>query len=175
MIKAILATGLNGEIGQNGDMPWGRSLPKDLEYFKKVTGENPVIMGRKTWESLGLQKGLPNRDNWVITSEPKETIWQDNDYNEVSFDSVELVRGILDRGYKREDIWELTLIGGTSIYEQFWDYVEEVHITTVNKSYPEADTFFKPDLSNFEKVGEPVDVSSDDLEASVQVWRRTEK
>ena len=68
---------------------------------------------------------------------------------------------------------------GTNIdwrnYEQFWDYVEEVHITTVNKSYPEADTFFKPDLSNFEKVGEPVDVSSDDLEASVQVWRRTEK
>lgn len=172
MIKAIFATGLNGEIGQDGDMPWGRSLPKDLEYFKKVTGENPVIMGRKTWESLGLPQGLPNRDNWVITSKNRETIWQDDDFYEVGFSNSVVVRNILNNHSKKLEMWELTLIGGASIYEQFWEYVEETHITTVNKSYPEADTFFKPDLSNFEKVGEPVDVSSDDLEASVQVWKR---
>ena len=174
MIKAILATGLNGEIGQNGGMPWGRSLPKDLEYFKKVTGTNPVIMGRKTWESLNLPKGLPDRDNWVITSEIKDTVWQDNDFNEVSFDNATVVGNILYRGHKRKDNWELTLIGGASIYEQFWRYVDEVHLTTVHNTYPEADTFFKPDLCNFEKVGEEIDVSGEDLGAVVQVWRRVQ-
>ena len=172
MIKAILATGLNGEIGKNGNMPWGKSLPKDLEYFKKVTGTDTVIMGRKTWESLNLPKGLPDRDNWVITSQIKDTIWQDNGFNEVSFDNVELVDNILYRGHKREDNWELTLIGGASIYRQFWKYVDEVHLTTVYETYPTADTFFKPDLSNFEKVGSPIDVGSEDLGAMVQVWRR---
>lgn len=172
MIKAILAQGLNGEIGQNGGMPWGRGLPKDLEYFKKVTGSDPVIMGRKTYESLNLPEGLPNRCNWVITSQEKETIWQRNDFNEVSFDSFRFTCNVLDCSKRAGYDWELTIIGGAAIYEQFWERVEEVHVTTVKHSFPEADTFFTPDLSDFEKVGDEIDVSSDEYEASVQVWRK---
>lgn len=63
MIKAILCVDKQGAIGQNGDMPWGRSFPKDLEYFKRVTSEDIVVMGSKTWKSLPFYpKGLPKRD-----------------------------------------------------------------------------------------------------------------
>lgn len=174
MIKAILATGLNGEIGQNGDMPWGRSLPKDLEYFKKVTEGGMLTFGRKTSESLPFKKGVfPNRSNNVITS--NEDLW-DLNYYESTFEfynwweDLETIKHHMkicaDQG---ETTW---VVGGASIYEQLWQMVNEVHLTTVHNTYPEADTFFPPDLSNFEKVGEPVDVSSGDLEASVQVWVR---
>ena len=171
MIKAILATGLNGEIGQNGDMPWGKSLPKDLEYFKKVTEGNTVIMGNNTFKSLPFKDGLPKRDNGVLSS--KVPVLSKSGFikkgERLFFLNKEYTRAILELNFSPKDYY---LIGGASIYQQFWDYIEEAHITTVNKSYPEADTFFTPDLSNFEKVGEPVDVSSGDLEASVQVWRR---
>jgi|TARA_A100001391_G_scaffold33224_1_gene17957 dihydrofolate reductase len=171
MIKAIFAAGLNGEIGQNGDMPWGRGLPKDLEYFKKVTEGNTVIMGNNTFKSLPFKNGLPNRDNGVLSSEVPELSKAGfiKKGERLFFLNKQYTCAILELNFSPKDYY---LIGGASIYEQFWDYVEQVHITTVNKAYPEADTYFTPDLSNFEKVGEPVDVSSEDLEASVQVWRR---
>lgn len=167
MIKAILATGLNGEIGQNGDMPWGRSLPKDLEYFKKVTIDQMVVMGRKTFDSLPFNSGLPYRDNIVLTSDKlTRGTYHGTGHCTEFLNSKEQV---LQCHCEDDTLW---LIGGASIYEQFWEYVTEVHITTIHSTYPEADTFFTTDLSNFEKVGEPVDVSSGDLEASVQVWVR---
>lgn len=172
MIKAILAVGEDGEIGQNGDMPWGKDLPKDLAYFKKITSDNPVIMGRKTFESLNMPTGLRGRDTWVVTSQRKDTIWQDNDWNEVCFDNLKLIRDIINPYVSHRLKWEVSIAGGASIYEQFWDYVEEVHITRVKHSFPEADTFFEPDLTGFERVGEDVDVSSDKYEAYVGVWRR---
>ena len=172
MIKAILATGLNGEIGQNGDMPWGRSLPKDLEYFKKVTLEEIVVMGRKTFESLPFKEGLPERKNIVLSKNstlaknPLEGILGRfvNPYSSGVLDLDKIVWG------KRA----FTVIGGASVYKQMAPLVEEYHITTVYETYPEADTFFKPDLSNFEKVGEEIDVGNGELEATVQVWRRVQ-
>ena len=168
MIKAILATGLNGEIGQNGDMPWGKSLPKDLEYFKKVTLYQDVVVGRNTYETLPFnQKGFPQRDTLVLTSKYDDCIL--NNGEAVYFMSKgELLDLIKTSEY---DIW---IAGGSAVYEQFWDLVDEVHITTVHKTYPEADTYSKPDLSNFEKVGEEIDVGNGELEAIVQVWRRVQ-
>ena len=107
----------------------------------------------------------------MVTSQNKDSIFQDNEFNEVSFDQFELVRQILRRHWNGNRPWELTLIGGTSIYEQFWDYVEEAHITEVQSKFPDADTFFKPDLTGFEKVGDEIDVGNGELEAYVQVWR----
>ena len=173
MIKAILATGLNGEIGQNGDMPWGCSLPKDLEYFKKVTEGNTVIMGNTTFKSLSFKEGLPNRDNGVLSSEVPvlSKLGFIKKGERLFFLNKGYASAILELNFSTRDYY---LIGGASIYEQFWKCVEEVHLTTVHKTYPEADTFFKPDLSNFEKVGEPIDVSGEDLGAVVQVWRRVQ-
>lgn len=169
MIKAIFATGLNGEIGQNGDMPWGRSLSRDLEYFKKATLYQNVVIGKNTFDTLPFKgKGFPERDTIVLTRGGwKSPILSDG----------ESVYFFSEKELRTEDWDEYTLwiAGGGQTYKILSDLIEEYHITTVNKSYPEADTFFKPDLSNFEKVDEPVDVSSDDLEASVQVWKRVER
>ena len=70
MEKAIIvAYDKNRAIGQNGDMPWGRSLPADLVNFKRLTRNSNVIMGRKTFESIG-SRPLPDRENIVISSKP---------------------------------------------------------------------------------------------------------
>lgn len=63
VISIIVAVAENGVIGANNDLPW--RLPDDLKHFKRLTTDNPVIMGRNTWESLG--KPLPNRTNIVVT------------------------------------------------------------------------------------------------------------
>ena len=171
MIKAIVAHALDGAIGKDGKLLW--HLPRDLEYFKKITSDNPVIMGRKTFDSLGMSSGLKGRDNWVITSNfDTPCIWQEDDFHCVDFDDINTVKNILNSHKSGMDYWEVTIIGGASIYEQFWDYVEEVHVTEVQSKFPDTDTFFKPDLTDFEKVGDEIDVSSEELEAFVQVYRR---
>ena len=172
MIKAILATGINGEIGKNNSLLW--HLPKDLAYFKKVTLGKMLTFGRKTSESLPFKSGVfPDRSNNVVTS--NENLW-DLDYYEESFSLYnwfEDLETIVHHMKVCSDQGEVTwVIGGATIYEQLWPLVQEVHLTTVEQSYPEADTHFKPDLTGFEKVGEPLDVSEGDLRASVQVWRR---
>ena len=65
-IYLVAAVAANGVIGVDGRLPW--HLPEDLKHFKKLTLGHPVIMGRKTWESLG--KALPGRENIVVTSQP---------------------------------------------------------------------------------------------------------
>jgi dihydrofolate reductase len=65
-IYLLAAVASNGTIGVNGGLPW--HLPEDLKHFKRLTLGHPIIMGRKTWESLG--KALPGRDNIVVTSNP---------------------------------------------------------------------------------------------------------
>jgi len=165
MIKAILAVGENGEIGQNGDMPWGRGLPKDLEYFKEVTEYQNVTMGRKTFFGLPFQHGLPLRDNWVITD---QSVKYDDMYscNGKTFDTY-----FVDCNYVKDFMKVGWVIGGKSIYEQLEYMVDEWHITRVKASFPEADTFFEPDLTGFEKVGVDKDVSGE-YDAFVEVWRR---
>ena len=170
MIKAILAVGENGEIGQNGDMPWGRGLPKDLKYFKEKTFDQKVVMGRKTFDSLPFKKGLPDRKNYVLTSEPFNKVYDSTPYLcEINLCRLELRLSFS----KNKSGWGHTywLIGGSSIYKQFWNYVNEVHLTRVKHSFPEADTFFEPDLTGFEKVGDDEDVSGE-YSAFVEVWRR---
>lgn len=63
MISLIVAVAENGVIGRNGDLPW--RIPADLKFFKAVTMGKPIVMGRKTWQSIG--RPLPGRDNIVIT------------------------------------------------------------------------------------------------------------
>ena len=171
MIKAILATGLNGEVGQNADMPWGKSLPKDLEYFKKVTSDGSVIlMGNTTHQSLPFfPKGLPQRKNYVVTNNGRGE--QESGVIKLTLSHFERCCNTGDSVFNYFGTW---VVGGASIYEQLWHMVDEVHLTTVHNTYPEADTFFKPDLSQFEKVGSPIDVGNSELEATVQLWRRVQ-
>ena len=128
MIKMILACDLNGVIGNNGELPWGRSLPYDLNHFKELTEGHIVVMGRKTFESLG-SKPLPNRENVVLTSNP--TAYKNGKYL-YHVDSVERVFNEYDLVAGSQDLW---IIGGMNVYKQFMPYVQEIHLTEVQAEF----------------------------------------
>lgn len=166
MIKAILAVGENGEIGQDGDMPWGRSLPKDLRYFKNQTIYQEVLVGRNTFNTLPFGgEGFPERDTMVLTRSLswESPIISEDGYVVYFFSEHEL----------RTEVWNsLWIAGGSEVFNSLDDMIEEYHITRVKASFPDADTFFTPDLRGFVKIGEDIDVSSEELEAYVEVWRK---
>lgn len=134
MLKMILATGLNGELGQNNQLLM--HVPEDLKHFKKVTEGKVVVMGRKTAESLPNGKPLPSRVNIVMTRQPYENgcegFLRCNDYKKIL------------KIAESEDVF---IIGGAEIYKLFEDYVEEVYWTTIHKFFPKADTCYKDSFS----------------------------
>jgi dihydrofolate reductase len=126
----------NRGIGKNNSIPW--HLPKELAYFKKITENNIVVMGRKTYESIG--KPLPNRVNIVISG--TQDISNDST---LTFPSVDNFMSFLN-AYKLVDIMtgeglDIYIIGGATIYEQFLPYADELYITTINEEF-DCDTFF---------------------------------
>ena len=138
MIKMIIATGINGEIGFNNQLLW--NIPEDLKYFSTQTRGSAVIMGNTTYKSLPFSNGLPKRYNIVLSSVVRESSWMHFDTPAIVSD-IEWLRkeGLLSLETMGVDVW---IIGGASVYEQFKDLVEEVHWTQVNCTYPYADTYF---------------------------------
>ncbi len=139
-IALVVAVARNGAIGVKGDLPW--RLPADLAHFKKVTLGKPILMGRKTWESLP-RRPLPGRPNLIVTRDP--------DYladGAVVFQTIEaaLSRG---RDLAREaGVAELAIIGGAEIYTACLPFATRLHLTEVDAE-PEADAFF-PDFDRDE-------------------------
>jgi len=140
-INLIVATTENGVIGNDGDMPW--SLPADLKHFRHITtlGEsNVVIMGRKTYDSIG--KSLPGRTNYVITRNrnKEETDYIDCQVFNTIQDAIDQIQG-LEFFLKREV--DVHIIGGASIYNQVMEMgiVEKIHHTLIHTEL-EGDTFF---------------------------------
>ncbi len=144
MIKAVLCVGRNGELGDSkrpDGLPWENNK-EDLNYFKSKTLGSTVVMGRKTFqqlEGIGLSDGLPQRINWVLTSTVTNsdklgyrTVGTNSKYV-----SEQYLKSWLKLSGELEDYW---IIGGKSIYNQCMPYVEEVHITMIDKDFPEADT-----------------------------------
>lgn len=127
MTTIVVAMGEKNEIGFENQLLW--HLPKDLKHFKEITSGHPVIMGRKTYESIG--KPLPNRTNIVVS---RKTDW---------FEEGILIVGSIKEAVKfakkiDEDVF---IIGGGKIYEQTMDVVDKLEVTLV-KTDLEADTFF---------------------------------
>lgn len=122
MINIIAAVSRNNVIGVNNTIPW--KIKEDMQMFKKLTTNNTIIMGRKTFESIG--KPLPNRKNIVISS---------NKINDVI--TYPSLKEALDN-CKNEKVF---LIGGSRIYEEGMNYVDKLYITLVNKSI-NGDTYF---------------------------------
>ncbi|QNU65858.1 dihydrofolate reductase [Ruminiclostridium herbifermentans] len=125
MISLIFAMGKDNSIGYKNKLPW--RLPADLAYFKKVTMGKPVIMGRKTFESLG--RPLPGRTNVVITRNR-------NFMHEgcIIVESVEKAKELTKDK-------ECFIIGGAEIYDAFMPIADKMYITEIDSSF-EADTFF---------------------------------
>jgi dihydrofolate reductase len=142
-ISIIAAIGENNELGKDNDLIW--HLPNDLKFFKSVTSGHTVLMGKNTFWSL--PKVLPNRTNIVITHSdeefPKEV---------VIYNSIESFMS----DYRDKDE-EVFIIGGASIYAQFIDKAENLYLTEIEASYPDASVYFpKFDKNDYDKsiVGE---------------------
>lgn len=159
MIKMIIATDQNFGIGINNSIPW--DCPADMRYFKEQTIKSTVVMGRKTFESLGRKGGLPNRFNVVVSSS-----WKYGHGNVVSKPLESVISDICNPVFvDGDDIW---IIGGASIYKELLPYVDEVHHTMIDSVY-DCDTFF--DMS-FLDDWELVDGKALSENAVVNVWRR---
>jgi dihydrofolate reductase len=113
-------------IGANNDLLWGRDLPADLRHFKDLTAGGSLIMGRKTFESIG--RALPGRENIVVTHRPLDTV------DVIAVDS-------LASAYRLAHGNQF-IIGGASIYEQALSDVDVVYATEVDQVFPEAEVFF---------------------------------
>ena len=133
-ISLIAAVAENGIIGRDGDMPW--RLRADLQRFKAITLGHPIIMGRKTFKSIG--KALPGRPNIVVT---RDRDWQAP--GAIVADSVEQAIALAEQLTKPDEP-EIHVIGGGEIYRQTMDQADEMRLTTVHAE-PEGDTKF-PDF-----------------------------
>ena len=125
MISIIVAIDKNRVIGKDNKMPW--RLPADLAYFKKMTLGHTVVMGRKTFESIG--KPLPDRENWIITRDKNYCVEGCRMFNSPE----EVVKSGIEE--------ELFIIGGSEIYSAFFPLADKLYITFIEDSF-EGDTFF---------------------------------
>ncbi len=141
-LSIIVAQAENRAIGLNGDMPW--HLSGDLKRFKALTMGHPVVMGRRTWESLP-KRPLVGRRNIVFSQSDNFTP-----------EGAEVVRSVNDLfNLLRDCDDEIFIIGGGRIYNMLMPFTQRLYITWVHKEFPEADTFFPViDLSEFSKVNE---------------------
>ncbi len=142
----IVAMSLNGVIGLDGVLPW--KLSDDLKHFKKVTLGKPVIMGRKTFESIG--KPLPKRMNIILSRTPGYT-WIDpsGKCSVWVCDSLQEAIGLA----KRNSTEEVIVIGGHSLFREAISFVDRMYVTHV-EAVVEGDTFMPPiDWSKWTSVG----------------------
>ncbi|MDB5177839.1 MAG: dihydrofolate reductase, partial [Candidatus Saccharibacteria bacterium] len=129
MKRIIVAYDKNRGIGASNDLLWVRDLPADLRHFRELTTGSTVVMGRKTYESIG--KPLANRDNIVISRSPLE------------IEGVKTVSS-LDKAYKLASTEDVYIIGGGQIYNMALETVDEVVATEVDETFPQAEIFFPP-------------------------------
>lgn len=156
-INAILAMDINLGIGYDGDMPWPHSS-KDMKWFRDCTNGHVVVMGRKTWESLGSKK-LPNRFNVVISNKNVEgaDACVNGDMKDI-LDSLTVE-------YSELHIW---VIGGANVYRQALPYCDKLYVTYMKKAY-RCDTFmYSSDFDGFEHM----DYIDDDKDMTIQIRSR---
>ena len=152
-LTAIVAMTPDRVIGRRGSLPW--HLPEDLAFFKRTTTGHPVVMGRKTFESIG--KPLPRRRNIVLTRDPA---W--------SAPGVEVI-------HRPEDLTALPglgeervfIIGGAEIYAAFLPAVTDLLVSHLFAEHP-GDTYF-PDFANDFPVSYPIETHP---EFEVRLWSR---
>ena len=121
MISIIVATDQNGLIGDGNRLPW--HLPADLQFFKKNTLNKPIIMGRKTWDSLpGL---LPDRRHIVISRNHDKNKQQGFDAASSLLDAIEMAK----------DSEEIMIIGGASIIEQALPLADKIYMTRIHHAF----------------------------------------
>jgi dihydrofolate reductase len=157
MIIGIVAIAENFAIGKNGKLPWHYS--SDLKFFKENTTGNAIVMGRKTFDSIG--KALPNRLNVVISRNSQ--IVENNVFLVKSKDEILSLNKYLS--------CDLFIIGGASIYAEFADVIEKWIVTEIPQTIENADAFMP---SNFLEGFEIVETKMLDDNLSVKIYANAE-
>ena len=135
-VSAIVAIGIGNVIGKDNELLW--RIPDDLERFKKLTIGHPIIMGRKTFGSIG--RPLPGRPNIIIT--------RDKNFEAAGCLVVHSIEDAIEEAKDLDDE-EIFIIGGGEIYKQALPQIEKLYLTLINDK-KEGDVFF-PDYSEFTK------------------------
>ena len=160
-INLILARAANGVIGLDGVMPW--HLPEDMAYFKKQTAGAPVIMGRKTWDSLPPRfRPLPGRRNLVVTRQPD---WES--------DGAQRVASLQEafEACEREQAAEAWVIGGAQIYAEAEPFARRALVTEIARDFP-GDTHAPPFGADWHETARESHVSSNGLPYSFVTLER---
>ena len=158
-LHLIYARARNGTIGKDGQMPW--HLPEDLAHFKRVTLGQPVIMGRKTWDSLPARfRPLPGRLNIVIT---RQSDWQaEGALRAHSIDDAMRLCG---------DVADAWIMGGAEIYRQAEPLASTAVVTEIDQDY-EGDAF-APELgANWQEVQRESHVAANGLSFSFVTYQQ---
>jgi dihydrofolate reductase len=164
-IALIAAVAQNGVIGSGGEIPW--RLPSDFAFFKRITLGKPVIMGRKTFESIG--RPLPGRTNLVVTTRPG--------YQPEGVEVVPSLEAALDRAAEiatRDGAEELMVIGGGEVYRAVIGRADRLYITHVAVS-PEGDARFPEIDPAVWQVDRTLDIARTDKDSAafaVKVYTR---
>ena len=128
MLSIIVAKAKNNVIGKDNQLIW--HIPEDMKRFKEMTTGHTIIMGRKTFESLG--KVLPNRKHIVFSQNPDFKVEDEN---------VEIVHSMLQIQEYIENDEENFVIGGAMIYNLLMKHVKKIYMTQINKEF-DGDSFF---------------------------------
>lgn len=145
MISAILAIAKNKVIGKEEKVPW--NIKEDMDWFVEKTTNNAVVMGRKTWDSLGKYKPLKNRKNVVVSSKNMSVL---KGANAIIHGDLTVAVPTIAKSFSNIETF---IMGGAEIYEQCFSICDKIYLTRIHKEY-EGDTFVDIDkvLKDFKKV-----------------------
>lgn len=160
-VSLIVGMAENGVIGRDNALPW--HIPADLQYFKRATLGKPVIMGRKTFESIG--RPLPGRTNIVLTRQPG-----------FAAEGVRVAATLADalqqasQQAEADGVDELMVIGGAAVYAEALPLADRLYITRVHQC-PEGDARFpEPDQACWVRVS--AEPGPEPVECTFEVWER---
>lgn len=133
ILTLVVARAVNGVIGRDGGLPW--HLPADLKHFKRLTVGKPVVMGRRTFDSIG--KPLPGRHNIVLTRDPA---WRADGVTAVPNLAEAVAAAGLQAGARPD---EIMIIGGATVYAEALPSARRAYLTEVHAE-PAGDTLLPP-------------------------------
>jgi len=167
IISLVVAASENNAIGLDNALLW--KLPNDMKFFKNLTWGMPVIMGRKTFESMA-SKPLPGRINIVISRTPGSLPTLENVWPASSLENAVTLA-------QSSDCKEAFIIGGGDIYRQSITMADRIYMTRVHASYPDADTFFPAIDESLFRIENAIDMPADEKHAQAycfETWQRVD-
>lgn len=145
IVSIVVAVSENHAIGKDNKLLW--RLPRDLKHFKDITTGHTIIMGRKTYDSVG--RPLPNRRNIIITRQP------------ITIEGCEVVNSLDAALALCRDEAEIFIVGGAEIYRQAMHLTNRIYLTLIHKNF-EGDTYFPDIKANTWKTIEQEDFEPDE-------------